>query len=88
MQDAFYMLPNKGCVLNATLNGVCDEHRLCPEGSACTDSVCKCAHGFYTWNDKCLPRLFTDAQVISSILQLPYSTKRIFALAHPDNCFI
>ncbi|XP_077484584.1 uncharacterized protein LOC144094541 [Amblyomma americanum] len=50
------------CTQNASLNGVCDAFRLCPEGSACTDNLCKCAKGYYDWGGKCQRRLITDSQ--------------------------
>ncbi|KAL1485803.1 hypothetical protein MTO96_009518 [Rhipicephalus appendiculatus] len=66
-QDSFE-LHGHTCSQNASLNGICDAFRLCPEGSACTDNLCKCANGYYSWGGKCQKRLLSASQGKAAIV--------------------
>ncbi|KAL3229310.1 hypothetical protein MRX96_023626 [Rhipicephalus microplus] len=66
-QDSFE-LRERTCSQNASLNGICDAFRLCPEGSACTDNLCKCAEGFYSWGGSCQKRLLSESQGKAAIV--------------------
>ncbi|KAH6931647.1 hypothetical protein HPB50_026251 [Hyalomma asiaticum] len=69
------------CSQNASLNGICDAFRLCPEGSACTDNLCRCAKGYYNWGGKCQKRLLSERQGKAAVVGILVVSTAVVVLA-------
>ncbi|XP_075548958.1 uncharacterized protein LOC142582799 [Dermacentor variabilis] len=69
------------CTQNASLNGICDAFRLCPEGTACTDNLCKCAKGYYNWGGKCQKRLLSESQGKAAVVGILMVSTFVVVLA-------